>query len=116
MPANEIDGNNVWDLISEKNSAKNLHEYYALSTSRNFEGVMSGDGKWKLHLPHSYRSLLFPGKDGQPGKYETKEIELSLFDMENDPYESKNVIMDYPEVANNLMHFAELHKQKFYQK
>ena len=115
MPNNEIDGRNVWDLISGEKDAKNPHEYYALSTSRNFEGVMSGDGKWKLHLPHSYRSLLFPGKDGQPGKYETKEIELSLFDMENDPYESTNVIEDHTEVAENLMRFAELHKLRFYE-
>ena len=115
MPNNEIDGRNVWDLISGEKGAKNPHEYYALSTSRNFEGVMSGDGKWKLHLPHSYRSLLFPGKDGQPGKYETKEIELSLFDMENDPYESTNVIEDHTEVAENLMRFAELHKLRFYE-
>jgi len=114
MPASEIDGDNVWDLISGKVNSKNPHDYYALSTARNFEGVLSGDGKWKLHLPHSYRSLLYPGKDGQPGKYEIKEIELSLFDMENDPYESKNVIDDHPEVAENLMQFAELHKQKFY--
>ena len=115
MPNNEIDGRNVWDLISGEKDAKNPHEYYALSTSRNFEGVMSGDGKWKLHLPHSYRSLLFPGKDGQPGKYETKEIELSLFDMENDSYESTNVIEDHTEVAENLMRFAELHKLRFYE-
>lgn len=115
MPNSEIDGRNVWDLLSGKTDSKNPHDYYALSTGQNFEGVMSGDGKWKLHLPHSYRSLLFPGKDGQAGKYETKEIELSLFDMENDPYESKNVIEDYPEVAENLIHLADSHKQKFFE-
>lgn len=116
LPANEIDGQNVWELISGKDGAKNPHQYYALSTSKNFEGIMSGDGKWKLHLPHNYRSLIFPGKDGQPGKYEQKQIELSLFDMENDLMESTNVIEEYPEVAEKMMQFADLHKLKFYSK
>ncbi len=115
LPDREIDGKNVWDLISDKKNAQNPHEYYALSTGRNLEGVMSGDGKWKLHLPHSYRTLLFPGKDGKPGKYENKEIELSLLDMENDPLESKNVINEYPDVAKKLKQLAYSHKKKFYE-
>lgn len=114
LPETEIDGRDVWDLISGKEGAKNPHGYYALSTSKNFDGVMSGDGKWKLHLPHPYRTLLFPGKDGLPGKYETKQIELSLFDMENDPYETTNVIEDHPEVAEKLIILAENHKDKFF--
>ncbi len=114
MPENEIDGQNVWEFISGKKNLKNPHDYYALSTSRNFEGVMSGDGKWKLHLAHDYRHLLIPGNDGQAGKHETRKIERSLFDMENDPLESTNVIDDHPEVAEKLMRFASSHKAKFY--
>jgi len=109
-----IDGKNVWDLISGDENAQNPHEYYPLSTSRNFEGIMSGNGKWKLHLPHGYRTLLYPGNDGQAGKFEFKEIELSLFDMENDPMESKNVIDEYPEVAEKLKELAYMHQEKFY--
>ena len=86
-----MDGMNVWDLIAGDESAINPHDYYPLSTSRNFEGIMSGDGKWKLHIPHSYRTLITPGMDGQAGKYESRDIELSLFDMENDPMESKTI-------------------------
>ena len=69
LPENPIDGKNVWDLIAGKRGAKNPQEYYPFSTGRNFEGVISGDGKWKLHLPHGYRTLVEPGKDGMPGKY-----------------------------------------------
>ncbi len=79
-----------------------------------FEGVLSGDGHWKLHLPHNYQSLDYPGKDGVPGKYKTKRIELSLFDMENDPYETTNVIERHPDVAARLHAFAELHRHEFY--
>ena len=75
---------------------------------------MSANGKWKLHLPHHYRTLKIPGKDGAPGKYDNVEIELSLFDMENDPYETTNVLEKYPEVTNKLMALADLHVSKFY--
>ena len=114
MPENEIDGKNVWDLISGKENAQNPQEYYALSNGRNFEGVMSGDGKWKLHIPHAYRTLRFAADDGQAGKYDQNEIELSLFDMENDPMESQNVIEDFPVVAEKLIQIAENHKNRFY--
>jgi hypothetical protein len=74
------------------------------------------DGNWKLHLVHPYRTLVKPGMDGQAGKYKQIRIELSLFDMKNDPYEKINVIGKYPQVASSLLRFAEQHKEKFYMK
>jgi arylsulfatase A-like enzyme len=114
LPANEIDGRNVWGLIRGKDGAKNPHEYYAFSTGRTFEGVISGDGKWKLHLPHKYRTLVKAGKDGLPGPYRQGEIGLSLFDMENDQYETTNVIEKYRQVAEKMKAYADGHKAKFY--
>lgn len=115
LPETEIDGKNVWSIIAGEENAKNPHDYYAFTNGSNFEVVMSGDGKWKLHLPHSYRTMTeIKGKDGIPGKYEQAKIELSLFDMENDPMESTNVIEKYPQVAEKLVGFAESHKAKFY--
>jgi arylsulfatase A-like enzyme len=116
LPKNPVDGKNVWDLIVGKPGAKNPHEYYPFCTGQNFEGVISGDGRWKLHVPHSYRTLVEAGKDGMPGKYVQREIELSLFDMENDPYETTNVLEKYPEVADRLKQYAEQHRQEFYAK
>jgi len=115
-PANEIDGKNVWNIIAGKSDTKNPHDYYPFSTGRKFEGVISGDGKWKLHIPHTYRTLVKAGKDGMPGKYKQGKIGLALFDMENDPYETTNVIEERPKIANRLKKYAEKHKQKFYAK
>src|SRR5690606_31262520 len=56
LPKNPIDGLDVWDLVSGKPGAKNPHEYYPFSTGKIFEGVVSADGRWKLHLPHTYRT------------------------------------------------------------
>lgn len=114
LPDNEIDGKNVWDVITGKPGAVNPHDYYAFSNNRNFEGVLSGDGKWKLHLPHNYRVLETAGADGMPGKYGTAHIDTALFDMVADPYETTNVISEHPEVASEMIRMAEAHAARFY--
>jgi arylsulfatase A-like enzyme len=114
LPKNEIDGENVWELIKGEEGAKNPHAYYAFSNNRNFEGIISGDGRWKLHLPHPYRTLDSAGADGYPGRYAMMEIDTALFDMRADPYESTNVLIDFPEVAKELISIAEKHKETFY--
>ena len=114
LPKNPIDGRNLWDLISGKRGAVNPHEFYPFCTGPNFEGVISGDGRWKLHLPHEYRTLVEAGRDGAAGKYRQAAIELSLFDMERDPLETTNVIAKFPEVAARLKGYAEQHRREFY--
>jgi len=114
LPENEIDGENVWELITGTKGAENPHEYYAFSNGSNFEGVMSGDGRWKLHLPHGYRTLDSAGSGGNAGKYAQARIDTALFDMVNDPYETTNVLEDHPDLASVLFRLAEKHKAKFY--
>ena len=114
LPKNPVDGKNVWDLITAKPGAVNPHEYYPFCTGPNFEGVISGDGRWKLHVPHAYRVVVETGNDGNAGKYTQAKIELSLFDMENDPLETTNVLAKYPEVAARMQAYAEEHRKAFY--
>ena len=114
LPGSEIDGMNVWDLISGEPAAENPHAFYAFSTGNNFESVMSGDGKWKLHLPHNYRSLEEAGMDGSPGKYQQLHTDLSLYDMEMDPYESIDVKNEHPGIVETLLEYAEAHRNMFY--
>ena len=113
-PEHTIDGKDVWDIVRGAPGAKNPHDYYPFSTGPNFEGVISGDGRWKLHVPHTYRILEKAGQDGAAGKYGQATIELSLYDMEADPTETTNVIEKYPDVATRLRRFAEQHRQEFY--
>jgi arylsulfatase A-like enzyme len=114
LPGHPIDGRDVWDLIAGRPGARNPHRYYAFSTGERFEGVISGDGRWKLHLPHPYRVLVTAGNDGAAGKYRQERIELSLFDMEADPKETANVIDKFPDVAARLQAFADEHRREFY--
>jgi len=114
LPEYEIDGENVWDLLTGKPAAQHPHEYYSISTNRNMDAIITSDGKWKLHVPHEYRCLIKGGKDGKPGIYEKRQIDLSLYDMVLDPYEKINVIEQYPEVAEKLERLAEEHYNKFH--
>ena len=114
LPANEIDGKDVWDLISGKNGAVNPHDYYPISLRNQFQGVISADGRWKLLIPHRYRTLVEAGSDGRPGRYEQRDIELSLFDMKNDPFETTDVKDQHPDVLKQLQRYADQHKATFY--
>jgi arylsulfatase A len=114
LPDNDIDGKNVWDLIQNKTGAKNPHDYYPFTTGSQFQGLISADGRWKLHLPHTYRTLEKGGKDGQPGKYIQSEIDTALFDLIHDPYEKGNVIEQYPQIADKLIKYTEKHQKLFF--
>ena len=116
LPDYPIDGKNVWPLISGEKDAGNPHDYYAFSIGPKLEAIMDGKGKWKLHLPHSYRHVLEPGREGRPGRTNHEKISLSLFDLENDPYEKHNVIEDHPEIAQKLQAFAKSHPQRLQEK
>lgn len=115
LPDDEIDGKNVLDIMLNKSDAVNPHDYYAFSSGSDFQGVMSADGKWKLHIPHTYRHLVTAGKDGYPGPYIQEEIDFALFDMVHDPYEKGNVLDEYPEIAKQLLEYAETHAARFYE-
>jgi arylsulfatase A-like enzyme len=116
LPANEIDGQNIAPIILGDKKAANPHQYYAISKSNKFESVISGDGKWKLHMPHAYHTIIEGGKDGQAGVQENRKIELSLFNLVDDPYEKTNVADKHPDIVSHLKAIAEKHKAKFYAK
>ncbi|MCK5564232.1 MAG: sulfatase [Planctomycetes bacterium] len=116
LPENTIDGRDVWKLMSGRSGAKNPHKYYPFSNGKQFQGVISGDGRWKLHIPHGYRTLVKAANDGKAGKYKQEKISLSLFDMKKDPFETTDVKDKYPDVLTRLKGYADNHKKRFYTK
>jgi arylsulfatase A len=107
LPSNTIDGKDIWPLMSGKPGAKSPHEAFFYYRGYGLEAVRSG--KWKLHLPHAYRTLAGRegGTGGQPTKYEQGKIGLSLFDLEKDIGEQNNVSAQYPDVVERLLALAE---------
>jgi arylsulfatase len=65
-------------------------------------------GRWKLILPHKYRSLTGePGCEGTPGGYTRSESGLELYDLANDVGEQHNVIEQHADVVERLQALAE---------
>jgi len=59
--------------------------------------VTTGDGAWKLQLPHAYRSMGDQPKPtgGTPGRYQNVKIAMpELYDLAKDVSEGHNVSAD----------------------
>ncbi len=110
-PAHKIDGLDVWPLIAGEPGAKNPHDAYFFYYEMNqLQAVTSGDGRWKLQLPHTYRTLEGQpiANGGTPAKYQERKLEQTeLYDLENDVGESTNVADKNPEIVKQLEAFAE---------
>ncbi|MFA6564233.1 MAG: sulfatase [Verrucomicrobiia bacterium] len=111
LPKHKIDGLDVWPVIASRKGAKNPHEAYAFYYANNqLQGVGTGDGRWKLLLPHAYRTLggRPGGKGGIPARYEMRKVEQpELYDLQTDIGEAKNVIAGHSDIAKRLEAFAE---------
>ena len=109
LPSHHIDGKDVWRLVTSQAGARSPHEaYYFYYHNNHFEALRSG--RWKLHFPHKYRSMIGRdgGEDGIPGKYNYGvKTEVALFDLQEDVSESRNVADYHPEVMERLLELAE---------
>lgn len=71
--------------------------------------MLSRDWRWKLHLPHVYRTLDGKpgGEGGYPVVYAESKTGVELYDLQNDVGETKNVAAEHPEGVARLMAAAE---------
>lgn len=114
LPDNPIDGMDLFPLIADEEGAKNPHEFYGLSNGNDLQALLSGDGRWKLHVPHTYRHVEVFGADGMPGTYGQRNEPLALYDLQADPNETNNVIDAHPDIAKKLKKFAHEHQAEMY--
>jgi len=111
LPAHPIDGLDVWPIVSRQPGATNPHEaYWFYYASNELQAVTTGDGHWKLLLPHTYRTLAghAGGRDGSPAPYQNRELgDAELFDLVSDIGETRNVAAEHPAVLRQLEASAE---------
>ncbi|MDX1701109.1 MAG: hypothetical protein R3250_10845, partial [Melioribacteraceae bacterium] len=95
FPEEELDGKNIIDLFTAKKDAKSPHKYYFLV--HNGQAVRSGN--WKYHKKQVYsvtdKARRFDGP--------------ALYNLKNDIGESKNLIDQYPEIAQRLANALDEH-------
>lgn len=108
LPDHTIDGKDIRPLMFGMPGAKTPHEvFYCYYGGGQLQAVR--DGRWKLHFPHTYRTLQGRpgGTGGSPVDYSTGQIGLALFDLHNDLGETKNVADQHPDVVQRLQQAAE---------
>ncbi|HAW94853.1 MAG TPA: arylsulfatase [Phycisphaerales bacterium] len=108
-PTRKIDGRSIVPQLSGSRTAPDPHEALFF-WYRNDELQAMRMGRWKLHFPHSYRSLEGRpgGNNGRPTKYNYgMRIGLELFDMKSDPNETTDVSGEHPEVLARMTTLAD---------
>jgi arylsulfatase len=115
LPEKIIDGKDIWPLMAGAPNAKSPHEAYYFYYKRNeLHGVLYQD-RWKMYLPHEYRSL--EGRqgngDGTPIAYNNRmQMGMELYDLENDISERHNVADAHPDVVAQIQKLADTMRQK----
>ena len=111
LPRHRIDGLDVWPIISGKAGATNPHSAYWFYYEVNeLQAVVTGDGRWKLQLPHTYHTLGGKpgGHGGLPAPYEDRKIKTAeLYDLKDDISETTDVAALHPEIVKRLEAEAE---------
>ena len=124
-PDVKSDGADLMPLLAGERGAKGREEFWYYSTDE-LHAVRQGD--WKLHLPHEYLALVAePGKGGKPSNYgriqpgttgsiqnsglrgiasrhgyKFEKIERALYNLKDDPGETRDVAAAHPEVVARL--------------
>ncbi len=127
QPKLKIDGKNILPVLMDEPGAKSPHEALFFYTGTELHAVRSGP--WKLHFPHSYLTVAAePGRDGKPSNwanlkpdditrsgvegiasrhgYRVEQLGLSLYNLDEDPGEQRDVSVQHPEVVQRLSALA----------
>lgn len=118
----KLDGTDMMPLLTAQPGAKGREEFYFYSGDE-LHAVRQGD--WKLHVPHEYLTVAAePGRGGKPSNYgkmtplshevsgirgiasrhgyRYERLPLSLFNLKDDPGETKNLAAQHPDVVARL--------------
>jgi arylsulfatase A len=114
LPSHKIDGLDIWPLLAGDAGAKNPHEaYYFYYADNELQAVNSG--RWKLVLPHTYRTLdgKQGGRDGLPVNYTQRKVaKPELYDLENDIGEHHDVASEHRDEVERLLALAEKSREE----
>ena len=93
-----IDGRDIWPLLAGRENAQSPHEAFFYYYLDQLQCVRSGE--WKLRLPLQNRFGNLSRKRPEPAT-------LALFNVADDPLESKDLAADHPDIVARLTGYAE---------
>lgn len=111
-PELPIDGRDISATIAGLPHDSSTRPFFFWYESNELQAVRFG--RWKLHFPHSYRFTdeMARATGGKPSKYPVRQLELSLFDLENDLGERRNVSAEHPTVVAQLSGLADVMRRR----
>ncbi len=100
LPDRKIDGKDILPLLTS--DAPTPHDVFYCYYDRQLQAVR--DARWKLVLPHKYRTLSGRpgGTGGLPVNYDQAETGIELYDLKNDLGETTDVAAEHPEIVAQL--------------
>lgn len=108
LPADrKIDGKDILPLIVADENAESPHDAFYCYYNRQLQAIRNE--RWKLVLPHTYRSLSGRpgGRDGMPQPYDQVTTALALYDLDKDVGETTDVAPDHPEIVARLKRYTD---------
>ncbi len=108
LPQHQIDGVNIRPLMFDDDAPSPRDYFYCYYGGGELQAIRNE--RFKLTFPHQYRTLAGSegGSGGMPANYKSVRIEQSLFDLDNDVAETKDVSNEYPDVLKELLAAAEV--------
>lgn len=108
LPELEIDGKNIWPILTGESSESPQEAYYYYYHVNELHGVRYKN--WKMYFPHRYRTMNGRpgGKDGLPADYDYVKLEsVELYDVVADIGETVNVAENNPQVVDTIKELAD---------
>ena len=107
LPPHAIDGVDIRPLLFGTPEHSPREAFYCYYAGGELQAVRNE--RFKLTFPHNYRTLNGQpgGSGGKPVPYASAHVGLSLFDLDTDVGETKNVISEFPQVVAALEQIAE---------
>ena len=111
LPNHKIDGKSILNLVTGKNDESPQEAYY-FYYGQQLQAIRMG--KWKLHFPHSYRTMAGKpgGTGGIPTKYSQDKIGLALFNLNKDIGETTDVKAEHPKIVAKLLKLGEVMRKE----
>ena len=107
LPENEIDGKDIWPLLSGEEGAVSPYELFYFYNNDHLQALRWQD--WKIHFPRTKEMVPWWQKN-------RARVELDgafLVNLEEDPAEVVNVAEQHPEVVKKMLQMAEEGREKF---